>query len=357
MPNKKTTINDIAKAAGVSKTTVSRYLNGKFELMSPATVERIRNVIEISDYRPSPIAQSLKSRRTMQVGVIMADISSPFCNSAIFGLGKVLSKHGYIPLIVNANNDPNTEERLVQDLIERGVDGLLVIPTTYDNPTLVQADNAGTPVVLIDRYVRDHHFSVVTNQIREPIENLVTHLYKQGYATPWLFIEPWAQNTTRIRRRDAFIACLTEIYQSKNADQHVVSVDIDRMDKTAKRIREMCRTLPKDTPPAVMGGNTVTTMHLLGAVQELGLSMPNEIGVCGPDDWQWDTRFKWAELIAPGITTFAIDAQEMGKVAAEMLVRHMMDAAFPKQEIILPTNVILRGRTKNEGIWNHGLRL
>jgi LacI family kdg operon repressor len=109
---KKMTISDIARAAGVSKTTVSRYLNEKFDMMGPGTRERIKHVIALSNYRPSTIAQSLKSKRTMQIGVIIADISSPFSTALLQGVGEVLDRRGYIPLIVNSGNDIRKEEKM-----------------------------------------------------------------------------------------------------------------------------------------------------------------------------------------------------------------------------------------------------
>ena len=99
---KNVTIGDIAKAAGVSRTTVSRFLNGKFSMMSEDTRSRIETVIRMSNYHPNSLAQSLRGRNSMQIGVVVSDISSPFCSSMVRGVGHTLLEAGYVPLIVDS---------------------------------------------------------------------------------------------------------------------------------------------------------------------------------------------------------------------------------------------------------------
>ena len=90
MTQKKVTITDIAKAAGVSKTTISRYLNGRFDLMSPETRRRIESVIDVSGYQPSTIARSLKNKRSLLLGIVVSDQSSPFSTAVLLGVGDAL---------------------------------------------------------------------------------------------------------------------------------------------------------------------------------------------------------------------------------------------------------------------------
>ena len=97
----KPTISDIAAAAGVSKTTVSRYINGQEQLMSEKTRNRLKTVIELLDYHPSDIARSLKNKKTNMIGVVVSDISSPFSSAVIIGIGEVLEQNNYTPLFVN----------------------------------------------------------------------------------------------------------------------------------------------------------------------------------------------------------------------------------------------------------------
>lgn len=117
---KRTTILDIARAAGVSKTTVSRYLNGKYEYMSSQTRERIQTVISLSNYRPNNIARSLKNQRSMLIGVAIADIQNPFSASLIRGIGDILMPQDYVPVFMNSENSLSREQESIESLVARG---------------------------------------------------------------------------------------------------------------------------------------------------------------------------------------------------------------------------------------------
>jgi LacI family kdg operon repressor len=342
---KKMTITDIAKAAGVSKATVSRYLNGKYGLMSPDTRERIRRIIALSGYEPSPIARSLKSRRTMQVGVVIADISSPFSAALLQGVGQVLDGEGYMPLIVNSDNQRKNEEKFVGELIRRGVDGLLINTAAYTNPYLIEVASQGVPVVLCDRYVKDYNFDIVTSEKKLPTEKLLRHLKHQGFSAPFLFIENYAENSTRFLRRRAFITYLEEIYHIHTPERQVIPVEVRDPDATAGELRRILASTPQQGFPAIIAGNTLTAMHLLGVIKELGLKIPREIGVCGPDDWNWGRGVEWASLFDPGITTYSVDATGMGAAAARLLLNRIHAPGEPKRKILLPVSLRIKGST------------
>ena len=153
MTQKKVTITDIAKAAGVSKTTISRYLNGRFDLMSPETRRRIESVIDVSGYQPSTIARSLKNKRSLLLGIVVSDQSSPFSTAVLLGVGDALRNTEYVPVFVNCDDDPAKERYQISFLLSRGVDGLIVNTTSYENPFLVNLEARGVPIVLCDRYI------------------------------------------------------------------------------------------------------------------------------------------------------------------------------------------------------------
>ena len=106
----KVTIKDIANMAGVSKTTVSRYINGKYEYMSEETRQRIKKIIKKVDYFPLTSAQSLKSNRTGLIGLLIADIGNPFSTALLTSITDTLHSDGYNVLVANSNNSPELEE-------------------------------------------------------------------------------------------------------------------------------------------------------------------------------------------------------------------------------------------------------
>ena len=206
MTQKKVTITDIAKAAGVSKTTISRYLNGRFDLMSPETRRRIESVIDVSGYQPSTIARSLKNKRSLLLGIVVSDQSSPFSTAVLLGVGDALRNTEYVPVFVNCDDDPAKERYQISFLLSRGVDGLIVNTTSYENPFLVNLEARGVPIVLCDRYIKGHTFDIVTTDHASTIQQLLAHLKGQGYGLPALFSQRWDNNSVRLQRRQAFLA-------------------------------------------------------------------------------------------------------------------------------------------------------
>ena len=171
----KVTINEIANAVGVSKTTVSRYLNGRLDLMSKKTAERIKAVIELSDYNPSEFARALKSHKTRMIGVVISDIKSPWSSAIISSCGAELRRHGYTALFMDSNDTEETEREVVSTLVARGVDGLIINTSSYNNKYLIEYAAKNIPIVLCDRYIRDYKFDIATFES----ENSMLELIKQ----------------------------------------------------------------------------------------------------------------------------------------------------------------------------------
>lgn len=342
---KNVTISDIAKAAGVSKTTVSRYLNGKFTMMSPETRSRIETVIRMANYHPNSIAQSLRGRRSMQIGVVVSDISSPFCAALIRGIGHTLLDAGYVPLFVDSKDDPALEQRLIQTLMSRKVDGLIVNTSSFVNPSLIQLACQGTPVVLCDRYIRDYRFAYVGSDHRRPVIQLVAHLKEQGFGRVFFFTQPYENNSTRSIRRDAYIQAMEACYPSLDPRQLICTVELTDRRRTAGFIRKLLDSCAPGETPAIITVNSATTMHLVNTIQEMGLRVPADIGLCGPDDWGWDLQFSMSPLEFPGITSYLVHPGEIGSSAATMLLQMIQNPEENKQDILIPCELIIRGST------------
>ena len=330
---KRVTINDVAMAAGVSKTTVSRYINGHPALMSEKTWERIRTVIEMTNYRPSDIASNLKKRTTNLIGLLIADISSPFSSALINGASKFLDKRGYTRLIADSADDLDKEKHALSSLLSKGVSGVLVNTTSYSNDFLIQVRCGGLPVVLCDRQVRDYNFDIVTTDQHECLFQMLSHLKQQGYTHPLFLVEPWENNAVRMKRREAFLEVVHTLYgYDASADVYTLEPGGE---SAAQALR---RAIGRDASriPAVIGGNSITTVRAFHAIQELGLSIPEEIGLCGPEDWDWSNEMNWPFIVSPNITTVKIPATQIGSQAAALLLEKLENPEQPPKEILLP---------------------
>ena len=149
------TIKEVAEKAKVSKTTISRYLNGKYEYMSVETKERIEKVIDELNYRPSNIARSLKAKNSNVIGCIIADIGSPFSSIVVKGINDVCNKAGYHVLFANTDNDPENEIKSIQSLMDNKVDGLIINTAGHNDEYLLELKKNGLNIVLADRCLED----------------------------------------------------------------------------------------------------------------------------------------------------------------------------------------------------------
>lgn len=145
------TIDKVAKLCGVSKTTISRFLNGKYENMSAETREHIRRVIAEVDYHPNRSAQRLKASRSMLIGCVIGDIGSPFSALLLKGITTVCEEAGYQVLFADSGENAKRERRAINGFLENRVDGLIVNTSGNNDSFLLELQNNGMPLVLADR--------------------------------------------------------------------------------------------------------------------------------------------------------------------------------------------------------------
>ena len=206
-----TTINDVSKAAGVSKTTISRYLNGKYEFMSKDTRKRIQNVIEELKYRPSNVAKTLKSKKSGLIGVIIADIGSQFSSILIKGIGDACKAHGYQVLISNVNNDSDKEREYIESLMDNRVEGIIVNTTGYNDEFLVEINETRVPLVLADRTMEDLKIdSVAINNYKITFDT-IKYLVEKGYRNIAFFSEDPVRNRARHLRRRGYLDAMKQL--------------------------------------------------------------------------------------------------------------------------------------------------
>lgn len=345
MKQTKITIGDVAAAAGVSKTTVSRYINGQYHLMSEKTQARIKTVIELLNYHPSDIARSLKSKRTNMIGVVISDISSPFSSAVIMGISDMLYENNYTPLFVNCNDDPNQEETYIRSLIAKEVDGLIVNTTSSDNKFLISIAAQGLPVVLCDREIKDYNFDIVQTKNQQMMLTIVSHLQQQGFTRPSLFTQNWTKNSARYLRRDGFLQAVQQVY-GYDAQEDVYLIQASKPDSTVEQLKRFMADIKPGEIPAIFGVNSVTTMRVYRAILQLGLEMPNEIGLCGPDDWNWGRGMNWPEIVGTNITTMGIQARQIGEWSARLLLNRLENPDVASQRKELSTQIAVRTSTQ-----------
>lgn len=333
------TINEVAAKAKVSKTTISRYLNGKYEYMSAKTKERIERVIDELDYRPSNIARSLKAKNSGVIGCIIADIGSPFSSILVKGINDVCNKTNYSVLFANTDNDGENEIKSIQSLMDNKVDGLIINTTGRNDKYLIDLKRNGLNIVLVDRCLKDSKaLDTVASDNYDATYNCIKFLYEQGYKKIGFFTQDITANSSRYLRHDGYKDALYNFYEidGNNYTYIVESDDEDKCDKEVMTFFKSCN----GEPSAIFTVNGVTLLNVLNSMNRLNIKISDDIGICGFDDWGW------ASLIPPGITTITQESYECGVQAANMLIQRIKNSEeSPSQFLELPTKLVIRGST------------
>lgn len=336
------TIAEVAAACNVSQTTVSRYLNGKFEFMSAVTKQRIEKTIEELDYRPNQHARSLKSNKSGLIGVSVSDITSPFSSILVKGIGDYFEKRGYQIIIGNCDDNPAKERSYIQSLIDHRVDGLIINTAGSNDEFLIDVQKMDVPIVLADRPISIPGIDTVTNNGYDMTASVVRELHKTGYGRIGFFTQKIDGNLSRMLRRDAFVdVCANDFHW--NGETHVHVVDVNQPDSIRSAIEHFVQQNLGDLPgpPAILTVNGVTLLAIVEQVIKLGISMPAELGVCGFDDWAW------APLIPPGITAIAQPTYEIGVESAKLLLSRLAGKKSRKAKLVeIPATLHKRGSTQ-----------
>ncbi|MVB11579.1 HTH-type transcriptional regulator KdgR [Caprobacter fermentans] len=333
------TIGQVAAAAGVSKTTISRYLNGKFDYMSKETRKRIQSVIEQMNYHPSNIARSLKSQNSRAIGCVIADISSPFSSILLKGINDICNASGYQVLFSNIDNQPDKELKSVQELLNNRVDGLIINTTGQNDDVLTELSGRGIPIVLADRCIAEKNvLDTVTTENYHVTYSCIRHLYEEGFQKVAFFTQGNRRISPRVIRYEAYLNAMKEIFQLDGSRTFYRFEENDAED-CASQLTRFTEQFPEERL-AVFCVNGVTMLNVLHAMQRHGFLITERFGICGFDDWGW------ASLIPPGITTITQDSYAVGVQAAKIMLKriHEKKRAAPVY-IELPNRLCIRGST------------
>ncbi|MBU5263274.1 LacI family DNA-binding transcriptional regulator [Bacillus atrophaeus] len=327
------TITEVAEYAGVSKSTVSRYINGKADAISPQKVKKIKKAIEELNYRPSKLAQGLKVRKSKLIGFVVADITNPFSVAALRGVEEICDQYGYSIMVCNTDNSPEKEREMLFKLIDHSIEGLILNATGQNADVLQSFAAQDVPVVLIDRKMPDMKLDTVTTDNRSITAEILQIIYSKGYTEVALFTEPIASISPRAERASAY----KEIAAAHNWDHLPRMYEIDV--KSKAQLTQAVTTFLHENPTrkkAILASNGLILLKIISCMAELGVSIPEDAGIAGFDDTEW------YKLIGPGITTIAQPSHDMGVAAMERILKRLEGDTGAPQTIQLNAEVIMR---------------
>ncbi|MEO7306640.1 MAG: LacI family DNA-binding transcriptional regulator [Ferruginibacter sp.] len=337
------TIKDIAKALGLSTSTVSRALRGSHEISSE-TKKMVIEYAEQFNYRPNPIALSLKERRSRSIGVVVCEIANNFFSQAINGIESVAYNRGYHVIISQSHESYDREVVNVEHLASRSVDGLLVsISAETDHfEHFKNLHDKGFPIVFFDRITDtiETHKVVVDNY--KGGYDATQHLIDAGY-TKIAHLTSASHLSISRERLEGYKAALRDNHIPLN-ESYIKNCDHGGM--IYKELEDAVKSLVnlKDKPDAIFSAGDRLTVSCLAALKAIGLKIPDDIALVG------FSNSPLVELMNPSLTAVKQPAFEMGQTATELLIKLIESkrAVTEFEKIVLQTEVVVKDSSANK---------
>jgi LacI family transcriptional regulator len=333
------TIADVASHAQVSTTAVSKVLRNAYGV-SPAMKERVRTAIEELGYRPQAAARAMRGR-TFTIGVLLPHIRNPFFADILDGVTEQLADTDYQAIMIQGGNDPKAESRAIDALVDRQVDGILMVAPLSSKARLEDVAR-DVPTVVLGRHERSAVCDSVFDDDDAGAELVVEHLISLGHRR---IAHITQQDGSRGRPTDLLHAIRAETYQ-RVMREHGLAAEIAIATTSYTEeggydgARELLSRSPR--PTAIFAGADQAAFGALAAVHEAGLSVPGDVSVAGYDN----TRL--AALPNISLTSVDQDGVVMGRTAGRLLLDRVGGRTSAVRFSITPTLVTRRSTAAPE---------
>lgn len=329
------TIKEVAEKAGVSVMTVSRVINNS-KYVSQETRKRVEQAMKELGYVPNALAHGLITKKTHVLGLIISDITNPFFTTIARGVEDTAIKNGFNIILCNTDEDPEKEERYIELLLRKRVDGIILSPSNCNKSngiSLILSKNV--PLVLIDRCVKGLEVDCVYSDSFSGAYELTKYLIGLGHSRIGIIVGP-KRISTAIKRVEGYKKALKEAN---------ITLDENLIKWGEKYSREdgynnTMALLKIDNPPtAIFGGNRLITVGILKAIRELGLRIPKDISVVSFDE------VEDISVTTPFLTVVSQNSYAIGIIATEWLLKRIKEGGKsldPPQNIVLQPELIIR---------------
>lgn len=327
----KVTIAEVAKRANVSKTTVSRIINGNYAHTTEETREKVLQAIKELEYRPNALAKGLKSMRTNLIGMVLSNLKNPFWSTVLEGVEDACREMGYQLMICNSNENPEIEEELIKELRMRQVDGIIINPTCKNQELYNKLIAEQFPIVVMNRRIQNNSACGVVVDNVKGAYIAVNHLLKYGrkrvavvlYKNP--FVSTWKERLEGYKK-----ALLANGF----TDGDFIVLELEEGKNQIEYVKRFFRS--RQDIDAVFSTNTMVTLEVIGALKELNVAIPKQIAIVSYDE------AVWSKHIDPPLTTIRQPGYQMGQRAAQSLIDlfSSADKPLPSMDVLLPELIV-----------------
>lgn len=304
-------------------------------MITEPIARRVSRAAALLGYQADPIAYSLRTRRSQMAGVLIPDLTNPVFPPIIRGIEDALAAAGYTAIVANTDNDAGRERLVVQNMIARHVDGLIMATARRRDPLVDHCLAEEIPLVLVNRTVETGGVSSVVADEALGMQLTVGHLARLGHARIAHLAGPLTLSTGFARRR-GFLEGMKAAGLRADAGLIVVcnafSESEGRRGFLKLRARDRSFT-------AVAAANDLLALGSYDALRELGLSVPRDVAVSGFND------MPFVDKLRPPLTTVRIPLYQMGAQSARTLLARLEERSAPVEQITLGPELVVRGST------------
>ncbi len=322
------TISDIAKKANVAISTVSYVINNT-KNVKPETRDRILKIIEEMDYEPRVVARSLKTKKSLTIGIIVPDIANMFFIGIIRGIEDVANKFGYSVILCNTDEDTEKEKKYLNTLISKDIDGLIFVGTGKNQNIL--EDRLNISIVVVDRKLGEGFNSITVDNIRGGF--LATDYLIRKNGTEVLLLTGPLSINTYFDRMKGYMEALQlngQVYNELLVHQTSVSHEggykaiEDILGKGVKQFK------------SVFASNDLIALGAIKALTKRGIKVPEDVAIVGYDD------IPAASIHTPSLTTVMQPQYVMGEKAMELLLEQIKGRLMKARQVVLKPDLIIR---------------
>jgi LacI family transcriptional regulator len=326
------TMNDVARAAGVSIATVSRALSNQGVGVSPELRERVLAAVAELDYHPNHLPRNMRARSSRTIGLVISDIDNPFFTAIARGAEDVAHRRGYTMVLSNTDEDAAREEIALQTMAAERAAGVVVASTGLHSDGVRRLISTGIPVVALDRRIAGAHVDTVVVDNETASYEAVRHLATLGHRHVAMVGGPG--KVSAIREREAG-------YERAVRDHGLEPGRLRHGDLREAGGRRTTLALLDESPcpTAIFSVNNMSTIGVLHAMRERGLRAPDDVSVFGFDD------IPTGDLLDPPLSVVRQPTYQLGARAAELLLRRVAEPDAPVQEVVLAASLVLRPST------------
>ncbi|SDA12114.1 transcriptional regulator, LacI family [Ruminococcus sp. YE71] len=333
MKNKKTQLEDIAEALGLSKSTVSRAISGKGRV-SAETRERVMRCIEEMHYTPNMIAKSLSESKTYNIGVVIpmdsSETEAPFFQTCLMGISKECAIRDYDAIIVGT--DKNDLSQLKRVVGNRKADGFIIMRPVANGEMEKLLRESGLPFVTVGQSVDSSAVTVDSNH-KDGCRELTSYLLMSSPADKIGLIIGSMEHTVNKSRFAGFMKAFEAVHRAPSQQMIFTGIDSDL------QFSKAAAALLKNEPDCIICGDDVLCIKLLNILNEMGRRIPDDIRVAS------FYNSSLLDVYQPPITSLIYDSEELGSVAAAKIIE-MLGSSSSNESALLSYEMLVRRSTQ-----------